>query len=163
EADLAGNADHTDDTERPGRSEWFETNLDEILGLMHLHGVPGDEGAEVAKHDPPESAGCHRARERPFDGRPGGVGDVGTTLARYGTDGRPAVRQQPDLFGLLANEQIERTDDEKGQRAHGPARRAPTLRLDDRLQPRQQNYGADTDAREGNADGKPTPTHEPVR
>src|SRR5215469_1953963 len=90
EADLAGNADHTDDTEGPGRGERLEANLDEILGLVHLHGVPGDEGAEVAKHDPPESAGCHRARERPFDGRPGRVGDVDTTLARYRTDGRPA-------------------------------------------------------------------------
>ena len=57
ERDLADDAGEADEPERAGRHRGREADLHQIFRLVHLHGVPGDERAEVAEHDPPEAAG----------------------------------------------------------------------------------------------------------
>ena len=58
----------------------------------------------------------------------------------------------PMSCGPLPNEQIEWSQHEHHQQADRPARRAPAVRQDDRLQPGQQHDAANAHAGEGDAD-----------
>src|SRR5438270_202439 len=70
EHDLAGNAEEAHEPECPAGVRRTESELDEVLRLMDLHGVPREEPEEVCNGDPPEAARTDGAGERPVDGRP---------------------------------------------------------------------------------------------
>src|SRR5713226_1103703 len=71
--DLTRDAGQAHEAERPRSVAWAEPDLDQILGLVHLHRVPGEEAGEESKHDPPEASGLYRPPQRPVDGRPGWI------------------------------------------------------------------------------------------
>src|SRR5712691_2589904 len=76
ECDLPGNRDEAHEPKCPGRRRRSEPDLDEVLRLVHLHGVPGDHAAEVSRGDPPETARLHGVPERPVPGGPYRVDDI---------------------------------------------------------------------------------------
>ena len=74
---LPRNADEADEAQRPGCHRRAEADLGQVLGLMHLDGVPGVEPTEVAKRNPPEAGGLQGARQGPVHCRPGRVDHIG--------------------------------------------------------------------------------------
>src|SRR5207249_5503555 len=74
--DLARDAGQAHEAEGPRRVAWAETDLDQVLGLVHLHRVPGKEAGEESEHDPPEASGLYRPPQRPVHGRPGRIHDI---------------------------------------------------------------------------------------
>src|SRR5262249_61901135 len=76
ERDLTGNPGQADEPERPRGVGRAEADLDEILRLMDLHGVPGEETGEVSQRDPPEPHGPHGPRKRPLHTGPDVIDDV---------------------------------------------------------------------------------------
>src|SRR5262249_56780889 len=65
EGDLARDGDQAYEAESPRGVGRAEADLDQILGLVYLDGVPGEEPAKVAGGDPPEARRAHGAAERP--------------------------------------------------------------------------------------------------
>ena len=108
EPDLAGNADQADDTERPRRDGGAEADLEQIFGLVDLHRVPDVEAAEIAERDPPEARGAQRAAQRPVGPGPDRVDDVRARCGRFRRRRGVAVGPQADIFGALAQQQIDR-------------------------------------------------------
>src|SRR5207249_9601492 len=76
ERDLSGDAGQTHEAERPGGGGRAESDLDQILRLVRLHRVPGEQAEKIAERDPPEARRAHGAAERPVDGGPGRVDHV---------------------------------------------------------------------------------------
>lgn len=93
EPDLAGNAEQADDAERPHRDTRTEADVEQELGLMHLHRVPDVQGTEIAERDPPEARGAQRAGQRPVGAGPHGIDDVGDGLCGCRRRRGVAVRQ----------------------------------------------------------------------
>ena len=146
-------------------SERREADLDQVLGLVHLHGVPGEQRAEEAERDPPEAAGAQRrapasSRSRP---RP----DRRRSSRRAAPPRRPlrlAVGQQADVLRPAPHQEVERTQHEQHQQAHRPSTTA------------RQPSRSMIDCSHGSSTMAPTPTpekamlmasaapaHEPVR
>src|SRR6516162_3859245 len=82
ERDLTGNCHQTYRSERPGSLARRETDLDQILRLMDLDRIPGEQTTEIAGGDPPKAARPQRSPERPVNRRPGVVHDVCGTIGR---------------------------------------------------------------------------------
>ena len=49
ERDLTGDAGQAHEAQRPGRVRRAEADLDQILRLVHLHRVPGEQAAEDSR------------------------------------------------------------------------------------------------------------------
>ena len=163
ERDLAGDAGQADEAERPRRVGRREADLDQVLGLVHLHRVPGEEAAEVAERDPPEARGAHGAAERPVDRGPRRVDDV--RRARRGGAAR-ATRSpsgsSPMSSGRRRSSRLSGDQHEQHEQAHGQQAVRQPARPIRRLQPRQQDDRADADAGERDAHRQAAPAHEPV-
>ena len=132
QGDLAGDTDEADEPERPGRLAGAETDIDQVAGLVDLHGVPSVERTEIRCGDPPETAGPHRSGKGPVDGGPGRVDDVGG----WGYAGRRQSRTvgfQAEILRPLSQQQIERHADSQQQEAQSTAGGAPAGLLDDGL------------------------------
>src|SRR6185295_19197668 len=76
ERDLPGNGDQADEAERPGGELAAEADLDHVLGLVHLHRVPGEEPEGEAGRDPPEPRGGGGPRQGPLGRDPRGIDDA---------------------------------------------------------------------------------------
>ena len=76
---------------------------------------------------------------------------------------RIAVRAQADVGRALAQQQIERKQQHRGDDREHQAGPAPAVARDHDLQPRQQDDRSDADAGERDAEREPAPPHEPVR
>ena len=74
-----------------------------------------------------------------------------------------AIRQQADILGPLAQQQIDRRQYSKDQNAHRGAGGTPAGLLDHELHPRQQGHRADADAGKGEPHGEAAAANEPVR
>src|SRR5204863_6921988 len=96
--DLAGHRHEADQSQGPGGFTGAESDLDQILRLMDLHRVPGEQAAEIAERDPPETAGEHSAAQRPIDRRPGVVDDVAVPAGVRGP-GALAIRFEAEILG----------------------------------------------------------------
>ena len=163
EPDLAGNAEQADDAERPHRHIGGEADVEQEFGLVHLHRVPDVQAAEIAERNPPEARGTQRAAQRPVGIGPHGIDDVRARCGRCRRRRGIAIRQQADLLGALAQQQIDRRQHGEDQNAHRGAGGAPAGLLDHVLHPWQQGHRADADAGEGEPDGEPAAANEPVR
>ena len=124
EHDLAGNAGEADGPERPGGVARAEADLDEILGLMHLHGVPAEQAREIGDGNPPEARRAHGARQGPVNGRPGVVDNVGARRVR-GVGGAVAIRRKADVLRPVAQQQVERHKHDEGEHRKGRGGGAP--------------------------------------
>src|SRR4029077_14415353 len=114
---LAGHADQPHEPERPAGASRAESDLDEILRLVNLHRVPGEQPEEVSKRDPPETARWTRARERPVDGRPRRVYDVRAARGGRATRGDVAVRLETDVIRSSPQREVEGHQDPPHQHA----------------------------------------------
>src|SRR5215831_2667323 len=162
EGDLARDGNQAHEAESPRGVGRAEADLDQVLGLMHLHGVPGEEPAKVAGGDPPEARRAHGAAERPVHGGPRRVHDVGG-LSRRALGWRCiAVRREAHVLGAAADEEVERCQQHEHHDGHGPARRAPAASPDEELHPRQDHDGSHSHAGVGQAHGEAASAHEPV-
>ena len=74
-----------------------------------------------------------------------------------------AIRQQADILGALAQQQIDRRQHGEDQNAHRGAGGTPAGLLDHVLHPWQQGHRADADAGKGEPHGEPAAANEPVR
>ena len=150
EPDLSGDGDQTHESKRPGRVGRAESDLDQILRLMDLHRVPGEEAEEVSHHDPPEARRTERAGESPVDGHPRRVHHVGrSTFAGRGARGLVTVRLEPQVGRPVPQQEIERHQYSQHQQAQRPAGGAPAGPGDEGLQPGQQRDRAHADAGKG--------------
>lgn len=100
ERDLPRYREETYQSQGPGRIEWVEADLDEVLRLVHLNCIPGEEGAEERECNPPEPRRPQRPGQCPVHRRPHWVDDVGV-LARCGILGNCTIRHQTKIFGPL--------------------------------------------------------------
>src|ERR1700722_20925076 len=100
EPDLARYAGEADGTERPGCDGRAEPDLHEVLGLMHLHCIPGEQRAEISQCNPPEPACAHGTAKRPVNGDPGRVNNIGASagVGRI-VRGAVAIRFEPYVLG----------------------------------------------------------------
>src|SRR6516165_12554072 len=105
EPDLARNCHQTHRSERPGSLARRETNLDQILCLMDLDRIPGEETTEIASGDPPKAAGMQRSPERPVNRRPGGVYDICGTIGRGAAARWHTVRLETQVLGPSLEQQ----------------------------------------------------------
>jgi len=76
ERDLTRDCDKADETKRPSRLAWRETDIDQIFRLMDLDGIPGKQPAKITGRQPPKSLGAERSCERPINRGPSAVDDV---------------------------------------------------------------------------------------
>ena len=150
--------------ERPRRDRRAEADLDQVLGLVHLHRVPGVEAAEDTRGDPPEAGGAHGARQGPVDRRPGRVRRHCDALRRRPTPLGAASPSgcSPMSSGRRRSSRLSGASTTSSNSAQWPAGGTPAGAVDDQLHPRQQHDRADADARKGDADRQPAPAHEPV-
>ena len=163
ERDLAWHRDEAHEPECPAGVRRAEADLDEILRLMDLHRVPGEEPEEITDGDPPEAARPNGPGERPVDCRPPGVHDVRASGSGRAARGGVAIGQEADILGPSSQHEIQRDQHAQHQKAERPAGGAPAGSRDERLQPRQEDDRADADAGEGDAHRQTAPAHEPVR
>ena len=147
--------------QRPDGDVRAEADVEKIFGLVNLHRVPDVQSAEIAERYPPEARGADRAAEGPVDAGPIGIDDIGYRLARGRRCG-VAIRLEPDIFGALAQQQVDRREHDQNQNPHRRAGRSPAGLLDHVLHPGQQRHRADADAGERQPDRKAAPAIEPV-
>src|SRR6059058_4951749 len=123
ERDLAWHRDEAHEPERPAGVRRAEADLDEILRLMDLHRVPGEEPEEITDGDPPEAARPNGPGERPVDCRPPGVHDVRASGSGRAARGGVAIGQEADVSAR----------DSAGPARPAPEGRAPSRRRASRL------------------------------
>src|SRR5579863_1423600 len=146
EHDLAGHRDKADHAQCPSGGARREPNLDQVFGLVDLHGVPGEEAAEISNGDPPEAGCAQRPHQGPFHRRPVMVDDVPATLrGRCSWSG--TVGNKSEILGPLPQQQVRRYQQDENENAERPARSAPTAFLIN-------------DCSQGSSVTEPTPTPE---
>src|SRR4029077_20760192 len=59
-----------DQPQCPRRRLRREPELDQVLALLRLHRIPGEQSAEIPDGNPPEAGGPQRATKRPAGGDP---------------------------------------------------------------------------------------------
>jgi hypothetical protein len=123
EPDLSDDAEEPHEPQRKRRPRGVEADLQQVLRLMDLDHVPGEERAEEPDEEPPEARGADRARERPVDRGPRVVDDVVVGgPAAAGATGQ-AVGGEADVLGPPALEdQVQRQEQQDQRQREGPAR-----------------------------------------
>src|SRR6516165_9772953 len=106
ERDLARNGEKADQTQCPGRTLRIETDLRQVFRLVDLHGVPGEERAEITQRQPTETRSAHGLAEGPVAGSPAVCRDMGDRGP--GPTLRFAVGLEPQLGRLASQQQIYR-------------------------------------------------------
>ena len=163
ERDLPGNADQADEAQRPRRDGRAEADLHQVLGLVHLHRVPGVEGrrnsrarstrtARVRMARPSVQSTAAQAGSTTLDG-----GGAAERSARHRRPGR-----SPMSSGRLRSSRLigASTTSSSVPMAMQAARQpAPSITV---CTQGSSDDGADADAGEGDADRQPAPAHEPV-
>ena len=128
--------DQADKAERPGGFDRRDADLGEVLGLMHLHGVPRNHRQKIADCDPPEPGGAQRPAKRPFGCRPRPIdGHCRMPLDRCARRGAIAIRFLPHVGRIFFNEERERRDSEQNEPSHRDTGCTPAFREYDGLQP----------------------------
>ncbi len=139
-------------------------DFDQILGLMHLHGVPDIQAGKVAAGDPPKARGADRARQRPVDRHPLRVDDVRCPRRCASAAGdRIAIWFQSEIRRAPADQKVQRAEHHQHGQAQHPAGRAPVGLLDVALQQRQHQDRTDTNPGKADADRQAAPANEPGR
>ena len=126
-----------------------EADLDQVLGLVHLHRVPGEAATDEAAGDPPEARGAQRPRQRPVDRHPGRIDDVRRAAPPPRRRARGCRRRAAGRCPAAGagQQQVER-------RQHGPpAGPCPSRR-------RASRRGSMIDCSHGSSTIAPTPTPE---
>src|SRR5271169_619597 len=72
ERDLTRNRDEADQTQCPSSTLRIEADFDQVFRLVDLHQIPGEQGAEIADRQPPETGRAQRSNESPIDCSPPG-------------------------------------------------------------------------------------------
>ena len=121
ESDLAGHRGEAHRAQCPGRGGRSETDLGQILRLMDLNEIPGEQTAEIARCQPPE-----RFRGQDLAQGPAGTG-FPTPLIRCRLNGRGsiAVGLQAERGGIAPEQQVERNENDENDEAERPAAGAP--------------------------------------
>ena len=166
QTDLPDNASQPKQPEGVGRLLRTETDLDEKLGLVHLHGILDIESAKISSEEPPKSTGSQRPLDSSFNSDPIRVDKI-RRLCRPGfrlVGCCVAIRLKVQVARMTPLDNDVQRDQEDAERSgQYPLCLPPTYGINDVLHDREKENRGNTDAGEHDTDVQTTPSHKSVR